>query len=97
MPRVKIIVGDKVFEKNVDLDTNLVIQAGIKNFPFPYLKYKCGMGSCGTCASKIISGGESLAKPTWKEIKVLKDKLDSGYRLACQFRVNKDLEIKQEN
>ena len=97
MPIVKIIVGDKVFEKNVELDINLVVQAGIKNFPFPHLKYKCGMGSCGTCASKIISGGENLAKPNWKEIKVLKDKLDSGYRLVCQFRVNKDLEIKQEN
>ena len=95
MPIVKIIKGDKVFKKNVEPDTNLVVQAGIKNFPFPYLKYKCGMGSCGTCASKIISGGENLTKPTWKEIKILKDKLDFGYRLACQFRVKNYLEIKQ--
>ena len=97
MPIVKIIQDDKIFEKKVDKDTNLVVQAGIKNFPFPHLKYKCGMGSCGTCASKIISGRENLPEPTWKEIKVLKDKLDLGYRLVCQFRVVKDLEIKQEN
>ncbi len=94
---VKVILGDNVFEQKVDLDSNLVVQAGIKKFPFPHLKYKCGMGSCGTCASKIVSGGEGLIKPTWKEIKVLKDRLDLGYRLVCQFRVKHDLIIKQEN
>jgi len=94
---VKVILGDNVFEQNVDLDSNLVVQAGIKKFPFPHLKYKCGMGSCGTCASKIVSGGDGLIKPTWKEIKVLKDRLDLGYRLVCQFRVKHDLIIKQEN
>ncbi len=96
MPMVKIFHGDKVFEESVDQDSNLVVQAGIKKFPFPHLKYKCGMGSCGTCASKIVSGGENLNKPTWKEIKILKDKLDLGYRLVCQFRIKKDLEIKQD-
>ncbi len=94
---VKVILGDNIFEQNVDLDSNLVVQAGIKKFPFPHLKYKCGMGSCGTCASKIVSGGDGLIKPTWKEIKVLKDRLDLGYRLVCQFRVKHDLIIKQEN
>ena len=94
---VKVILGDNVFEQKVDLDSNLVVQAGIKKFPFPHLKYKCGMGSCGTCASKIVSGGDGLIKPTWKEIKVLKDRLDLGYRLVCQFRVKHDLIIKQEN
>ena len=95
MPLVKIIHGDEVFEKNVEENTNLVVLAGIKKFPFPYLKYKCGMGTCGTCSSKIISGAENLSEPTWKEIKVLKYKLNSGYRLACQFRVFYDIEIKQ--
>jgi len=54
------------------------------------------MGTCGTCSSIIISGGESLDEPTWKEVKVLKEKLNSGYRLACQFRVLHDIELKQE-
>ena len=54
------------------------------------------MGTCGTCSSIIISGGENLDKPTWKEVKVLKEKLNSGYRLACQFRVLHDIELKQE-
>ena len=95
MPLVKIIHGDEVFEQDVNENTNLVVQAGIKKYPFPYLQYKCGMGTCGTCSSKIISGAENLSKPTWKEIKVLKEKLDLGYRLACQFRVFRNIVIKQ--
>ena len=97
MPIVKIIHDNKVFEKKVEKNTNLVVQAGIKKFPFPYLRYRCGMGSCGTCASRVISGSEKLSEPTWKEIKILKERLDSGYRLVCQFRVVEDLEIKQDN
>ena len=95
MPFVKIIHGDEVFEQDVNENTNLVVQAGIKKYPFPYLQYKCGMGTCGTCSSKIISGAENLSKPTWKEIKVLKEKLDLGYRLVCQFRVFHNIVIKQ--
>jgi ferredoxin len=95
MPLVKIIHGDEVFEQDVNENTNLVVQAGIKKYPFPYLQYKCGMGTCGTCSSKIISGAENLSKPTWKEIKVLKEKLDLGYRLVCQFRVFHNIVIKQ--
>ena len=96
MPLVKIIRGEEVFEKEVEENTNLVVQAAIKQYPFPYLKYKCGMGTCGTCSSIIISGGKNLDEPTWKEVKVLKEKLNSGYRLACQFRVLHDIELEQE-
>jgi len=95
MPLVKIIHGDEVFEQDVNENTNLVVQAGIKKYPFPYLQYKCGMGTCGTCSSKIISGAQNLSEPTWKEIKVLKEKIDLGYRLACQFRVFHNIVIKQ--
>ena len=87
---------NKIIEENVTENTNLVVQAGIKKFPYPYLKYKCGMGTCGTCASLIISGKKNLPEPTWKEVKVLKEKLDLGYRLACQFRISHDIEIKQD-
>ena len=96
MPLVKILQGEEVIEQYVEKNTNLVVQAAIKKFPYPYLKYKCGMGTCGTCSSIIISGDENLAEPTWKEVKVLKDKLNSGYRLACQFRIFNDIELKQE-
>ena len=96
MPLVKIIHNNICYEENVSNNTNLVVQAGIKKFPYPYLKYKCGMGTCGTCASLIISGKKNLPEPTWKEVKVLKEKLDLGYRLACQFRISHDIEIRQD-
>ena len=96
MPFVRVISENKIIEENVTENTNLVVQAGIKKFPYPYLKYKCGMGTCGTCASLIISGKNNLPEPTWKEVKVLKEKLDFGYRLACQFRISHDIEIKQD-
>ena len=54
------------------------------------------MGTCGTCASIIISGAKNIDEPNWKEIKILKEKIKLGYRLTCQFRVSKDLEIKQD-
>ena len=54
------------------------------------------MGTCGTCASRILSGIENLTEPTWKEVKVLKEKLNLGYRLACQFRIIKDIQLKQD-
>ena len=96
MPLVKIIHNNISYEENVSNNTNLVVQAGIKKFPHPYLKYKCGMGTCGTCASRILSGIENLTEPTWKEVKVLKEKLNLGYRLACQFRIIKDIQLKQD-
>lgn len=96
MPIVKIHKDEKCFEKNVEKNVNLVVQAGIKKFPIPHLKYKCGMGTCGTCASIIISGAKNIDEPNWKEIKILKEKIKLGYRLTCQFRVSNDIEIKQD-
>ena len=96
MPLVKIISENKIIEENVTENTNLVVQAGIKKFPYPNLKYKCGMGTCGNCSSLIIKGQKYLPDPTWKEVKILKEKLQLGYRLACQFRISYDIEIKQD-
>jgi ferredoxin len=95
MPILRIYKKNDVFESIINANVNLVVQAGIKKFPFPHLKYKCGMGTCGTCMSKIISGAEFIDGPNWKEVKILKDKLKLGYRLMCQFRVFEDLEIEQ--
>lgn len=97
MPLVRLFHDHDIFEKKLDKNTNLVVQAGIKNFPFPYLKYKCGMGSCGTCECFIISGKENISEPTWKEKKILKEKLSLGFRLACQFRILNDVDLKQNS
>ncbi len=95
MPILKINIGDETFEGEVDKNSNLVVKAGIRKFPYPHLKYRCGMASCGTCISKILSGEKNITAPEWKEKKFLKDKLNHGFRLACQFRIIGDLEITQ--
>ena len=42
----------------------------------------------------LIIKGQKYLPPTWKEVKILKEKLQLGYRLACQFRIC--IEIKQD-
>jgi len=60
MPRIAIHKDGQVHTGEVKENTNLVVRAGIKQFPYPHLKYKCGMGQCGTCTSRIIAGAEQL-------------------------------------
>ena len=48
--------------------------------------YDCMEGSCGTCAVKIVSGARFLSPPTLAERETLDDRLDEGYRLACQAK-----------
>jgi ferredoxin len=97
MPRIAIHALGKVHEAEVKDNANLVVRAGIKQFPYPHLKYKCGMGKCGTCTSRIISGAEHLPAPNWKEQKILGERLALGYRLCCQLWITHDLELTQEN
>jgi ferredoxin len=96
MPSVTFRVGDQAFTEEVADNTNLVVRAGIKKFPFPHLKYKCGMGKCGTCASRVLGGAEHLPEPNWKEVKVLGDRLAQGWRLGCQLWLQQDLELTQD-
>ncbi len=96
MPIVVIHKNGEAHRGEVKDDTNLVVRAGIKQFPFPYLAYKCGMGKCATCASRIIGGAEHLPPPNWKEKKQLGDRLDEGYRLVCQLWVKHDIELVQD-
>ena len=44
MPIVKIHKEHNIFESKVNSNVNLVVQVGVKKFPFPHLKYKCGNG-----------------------------------------------------
>jgi len=46
--------------------------------------YDCMEGSCGTCAVRVVSGARFLSAPTEAETDILGDRLDDGYRLACQ-------------
>lgn len=96
MPIVVFHKGDETFTDEVKDNTNLVVRAGIKQFPYPNLRYQCGMGKCATCACRILAGGEHLPEPNWKEKKQLGDQLAQGYRLACQLWITHDIELRQD-
>lgn len=96
MPKVVLHKGDETFTDTVNDNTNLVVRAGIKQFPYPNLRYGCGMGRCAKCACKVIAGAEHLPDPNWKEKKQLGDRLEQGYRLICQLWLTHDIELVQE-
>lgn len=98
MPRIVIHRLGQRHEGEVKDKSNLVVRAGIRQYPFPHLHYGCGMGKCAKCASRVLAGAEALPPPNWKELKVLgQDRLDAGWRLMCQLWVEQDLEILQED
>lgn len=97
MPKIVLHKNGQVYEGEVKENSNLVVRAGIRQFPFPNLRYECGMGKCAKCACRILCGGEHLSPPNWKEKKQLGDRLDHGYRLTCQLWINHDLELAQDD
>ncbi|WP_104204663.1 2Fe-2S iron-sulfur cluster-binding protein [Billgrantia saliphila] len=97
MPLITIHKNGETYEGEVQPNTNLVVRAGIRQFPYPHLSYGCGMGKCAKCMCKVVKGGEALPEPNWKEKKMLGTQLEQGYRLACQLWVEKDLELVQDS
>ena len=97
MPKVRFEKLGQVYEGEVKENTNLVVRAGIKQFPYPHLRYGCGMGKCSKCASRIVEGAEHLPPPNWKERKILGAHLERGYRLMCQLWFNHDVSICQDS
>ena len=97
MPLVVFHKSGQVHQGEVKENTNLVVRAGIKQFPYPHLRYGCGMGKCAKCACRVIRGSEHLAPPNWKEKKQLGSRLDEGYRLVCQLWLGHDIELLQED
>lgn len=96
MPSVTFRKGDESFTEEVQDNTNLVVRAGIRKFPWPHLRYGCGMGKCAKCACRVLAGAGALAEPNWKEKKLLGDRLDEGLRLACQLWLSHDIELTQD-
>lgn len=97
MPRVIFHKAGVAHEGEVAANSNLVVRAGIKHFPYPHLRYGCGMGKCAKCACRIIAGAEHLPEPNWKELKMLGDRIASGYRLMCQIWLSEDIELAQDD
>ena len=97
MPTVVFRKLGQVHTGEVKDNTNLVVRAGIRQFPYPHLRYGCGMGKCARCASRVLSGGEHLPPPNWKEEKLLGELLGEGYRLMCQLWIQHDIELEQDD
>lgn len=96
MPTVILHRDGHAYQGEIAENTNLVVRAGIKQFPFPHLRYGCGMGKCAKCACRVLNGAEQLPAPNWKERKQLGPRLDDGYRLICQLWLNHDVELAQD-
>jgi ferredoxin len=96
VPKIILHRDGGVYEGEVAANTNLVVRAGIKQFPYPNLRYGCGMGKCCKCASRVLKGAEHLPEPNWKEKKLLGHHLEQGYRLICQLWLSHDVEIAQD-
>ena len=96
MPKIVFHGAQGLVEGQVRAETNLVVQAGVKRFPHPHLRYGCGMGKCGKCACRVLAGGDALPPPNWKETERLGARLQDGYRLMCQIWIDHDIELIQD-
>jgi ferredoxin len=96
MPHVRLHAQGQVIDAEVPSNTNLVVQAGIRRFPYPQLRYGCGMGKCAKCACRVLQGAGDLPPPNWKERRQLGANLDAGYRLMCQIWLHTDVELAQD-
>jgi ferredoxin len=94
MPKVTLHTKGIVYEQEVPASSNLVVLAGTRRFP--HLQYGCGMGRCTKCKTRILAGAEHLPEPNWKEVKMLGELIEQGYRLACQLQITHDIELTQE-
>ena len=97
MPNVVLHKRDEAFRGEVTAATNLVVRAGIRQFPYPHLTYGCGMGKCGRCACRVLAGAENLPPPNWKETKRLGERIGQGFRLICQLWITHDIELLQDD
>ena len=96
MPKVVLHRDGQVHEGEVKDNANLVVLAGVRQFPHPGLRYGCGMGKCARCACRVLAGAEHLPEPNWKEKAQLGPRLDEGYRLICQLWISHDIELFQD-
>ena len=61
MPTIVLHRAGQIHQGEVKENTNLVVRAGIKQFPFPHLRYGCGMGKCAKCAVPDHQRGRASA------------------------------------
>jgi ferredoxin len=68
---------------------NSLLAAGVR------IRHDCGgKALCGTCAVRIVAGADGLSPPAPLEASRLEATgRPSGFRLACQARAARDVEI----
>ncbi len=96
MPLVILHREGQTYRGEVADNSNLVVKAGIRQFPYPHLRYGCGMGKCAKCACRVLKGAEHLPAPNWKEKQRIGPFLEAGYRLICQLWLDHDIELEQD-
>ena len=55
-----------------------------------------GLGTCGTCAVKIVGQVSDLTEIEKVRLNLPPHKLDDGLRLACQCKVKGDMVVKKQ-
>lgn len=91
MPRIEFLPDQKTAE--VEDKTKILIaarRAGVS------IRFACASCRCGTCAVRIIEGGDKLS-PMKEDEKKLLTRLelpsDGTIRLACQSRISGDCKV----
>jgi len=87
--KVHFLLEDLLVEAPEGADLRAVAEASGADVTFG-----CGSGSCGTCRVRVMEGLEHCSEAGSEEKEFLRAlQAPADHRLACQVRVNGDLEI----
>lgn len=78
--RAEVEEGKNLLEVAAELGVNIRTDCG-------------GKGTCGKCRIVVVSSANGLALPTGLEQRILKEKLEGRYRLACQVPVAGHMQV----
>eukprot|EP01041_Mallomonas_annulata_P000525 gene525-1001_t len=97
-PKGKITItvdGNKVIECAEPVNMRKQLMANkVDVYPFKGKLSNCGgAGICGTCAVRVLEGGNNLNPPSKNELNTLKGK-PADIRLSCCAKVNGPISIK---
>ena len=107
MPTITFVAEKKTVE--VPAGANLrteAIKAGVQLYPFPHNYLNCmGFGACTSCRVIVKKGLENCTKQSaFEKVSMVAHPLtffarlghESDLRLACQTRVNGDIEVQTQ-
>ncbi|MBC7348547.1 MAG: DUF4445 domain-containing protein [Candidatus Aminicenantes bacterium] len=87
---IRVRVGQRTIclrSRRRQLLSRALLEAGL-----PLRLYCQGRGVCGQCLVRVSPGLEPEESPTERKLR-LERKLPAGYRLACQFRLTRPVEV----